>query len=142
MVAHVRSYGTVSRPAARLLAAALLLPAGAAFRVAAREPAPAGETPWDEAEGRRLAAGSCDEWCNTPGSICDNGAGTEYSGQFSPTLSCDDSGTHETRCGSCDNGAIGNVHGVDGLDCNLNHQSHPKVSPRTPPPSMLIGQMT
>ena len=27
MVAHVRSYGTVSRPAARLLAAALLLPA-------------------------------------------------------------------------------------------------------------------
>ena len=39
-------------PAARPLAAALLVRAGAGFRVAAREPAPAGETPWDEeAEG-------------------------------------------------------------------------------------------
>ena len=32
----------------RLLAAALLVRAGAGFRVAPREPAPAGETPWDE----------------------------------------------------------------------------------------------
>ena len=39
-------------PARRLLAAALLVRAAAGFRVA-REPAPAGETPWDEeAAGR------------------------------------------------------------------------------------------
>ena len=59
-----------SAPAARPLAAAILVRAGAGFRVAPREPAPAGETPWDEeAEGRRLAdhnvcAGSCDEGAN------------------------------------------------------------------------------
>ena len=43
-------------PAARPLAAALLVRASAGFRVAPREPAPAGE-----AEGRRLASGSCDD---------------------------------------------------------------------------------
>ena len=42
----------------RLLAAALLVRAGAGFRVAPREPAPAGETPWDEEEGRRLDTSS------------------------------------------------------------------------------------
>ena len=45
-------------PARRLLAAALLVSAAAGFRVAAREPAPAGETPWDEeAEGSTISSG-------------------------------------------------------------------------------------
>ena len=58
-----------SAAAVRPLAAALLVRAGAGFRVTAREPAPAGETPWDEAEGRRLAAGSCDEWCDDSAAV-------------------------------------------------------------------------
>ena len=40
----------------RLLAVALVVRAGASFRVAAREPAPAGATPWDEeVEGYGMA---------------------------------------------------------------------------------------
>ena len=72
---HVAYVGAAASPApaARPLAAALLVRAGAGFRVTAREPAPAGETPWDEeAEGRRLAEH------NTCGMSCDDGAFNNY----------------------------------------------------------------
>ena len=104
--------GRLSQPAAQLLPAALLIPAGAAFRLPAHEPAPAGVTPWDEAEGRRLAneaqscdggalpgaarnsgcdAGSCDVncdgfscSCNLPSYYCER--------DYYLTQSCDESG--------------------------------------------------
>ncbi len=77
--------GHSQRTAARLLAAALLLPAGAAFRVAAREPAPAGEPRAARAEppsgGRPFKAlvvlflqGGMDSWnLLTPHSGCAEG---------------------------------------------------------------------
>ena len=58
LLALLLAASSSTAPAARPLAAALLVRAGAGFRVAAREPAPAGETPWDEeAEGSTISSG-------------------------------------------------------------------------------------
>ena len=100
-------------PAARPLAAALLVRAGAGFRVAAREPAPAGETPWDEeAEGRRLGDHS----------VCEG--------------SCDDGARRRTL--NCNYGYMRRRDLACYFSCDLN--CPPPPSPPPPPPSGSLGQ--